>query len=177
MTRTTRRRRRVVRPPVRVASRWLDAPTETDLEEIFRWWNATNGGLDLGLTPEAVIRIIRPFQSQTLITEVIGDKHDFRSTIVGSQWVRWHGRDVTNTLLSHYRDKEVQTKTRALFNRVVTEKRPLFIETPPIAARRMPRNMTKQMIFLPLRGLEGNVTHFITALSRHQLQYSGRGSA
>lgn len=177
MSRFSRGRRRVIRPAVKVVTRWLEAPSEPDLESLYRWWTAMDGGRDLGMTPETVLRLIRPFQQQALVTEVIGDGFDFKSAIVGSQWVNWHGRDVTNSLLSHYRDKEVQTKTRALFNRVVVENRPLFVETPPIAARRVPRNITTQMMFLPVRRLDGSVSHFITALPRHQLQYSGRGSA
>ena len=159
------RRRR--RPPIRLATRWLDVPTAPDLQTLYSWWSACKGGESLGITPEFVIQAIKPFQSQVIVTDVIGDRQDYFSRTAGSLWTQMLGRNVTNGFLSQYVDMEVQQKCRGLFHRVIETRAPLVIDTPPPARQRTAKRST-QMIFLPLTAPSGEITHFITALPRQR---------
>ncbi len=151
-------------PQIKVAARWNPEPAARDLRSIHDIWRATNGAFDMGWTPETILWAIRPYHPQALVTEVVGEGHDYKNMIVGKQWHKLHGHDVTGSLLSDYADKEVQLKTRVLFRKVVGQNEPVFLETPPPVKKRMVRRHNLEMMFLPLIGLEGVVTHFITAV-------------
>ncbi|MFZ1991472.1 MAG: hypothetical protein WAW96_17075 [Alphaproteobacteria bacterium] len=173
MTRTSRRRR-LVRRRVRTVSCFLDTPRTPDLRAFRDWYQAVEGAIDLGWTPEAIIENIGRFQNQALVTAVIEDGHDYRNVVVGAHWQTMHGRDVTNTLLSQYPNPEVREKTRILFNQIIHSRRALFIDTPPIAARRVHRSKGLEMAFMPLRGRNGKVTHLITAVPHYQSIFGTR---
>ena len=165
----TSRSRRLARRRVRTVACFLNLPRTSDLRTLTSWYDAVNGHLDMGWTPEAIIENIGGFHAQVLVTEVIGDGHDYRNVMVGAHWRSMHCGDVTGTLLSQYPNFEVRQKTRILFNQIINTRRALFIDTPPIAARRVHRSQGLEMAFMPLRGRDGKVTHLITAVPHHQL--------
>jgi len=173
MTRTSSRRRLPARS-IRTVSCFLDAPRSPDLRAFSNWYQVVNGATDMGWTPEAIIQNIGNFQNLALVTRVIGNGHDYRNVVVGAHWRSMHVQDITNTLLSQYPNPEVRQKTRILFNQLIHTRRALFIDTPPIAARRVHRSQGLEMAFMPLRDHRGRVTHLITAVPHYQSVFGTR---
>lgn len=163
MAHLPRARQRLVAPQIRVVARWNSAPRAPDLRTITELWRAANGALDLGFTPEAIIELMRPFRDQSLVSEVIGDGYDYKNTIVGAQVTELHGRDLTGTHLSETADKQTQFRARALFRKSMMEMGPVFADA-VVSRHSLARSYKTEIVFLPLVGVGGAVSHFITAM-------------
>lgn len=147
----------------RIVSHWNQGPRASDLQAIYELWRRVNGAVDIGWTPDAIIELIRPFHAQTSISEVIDGGRDHKSHSAGAQWKKLHGYDFSGMLLSQGGNREARQRVGIIFGKALVDNRPAFVETPQ-TKRSERRGRALEMIYLPLIGVQGIVTHFIAAI-------------
>lgn len=126
-----------------------EAALHPQLRELLAYWHGKRGGRELPARADLDALELRPWIGHILMVDVVpaGDALRFRYRLFGTEFVYYHGRDLTGHWLDEIANVGFRDELLALYRAVVREHKPQFLAYDYVVDKRRHRF---QAVLLPL---------------------------